>query len=48
METADTATFRATSEIRGKSKRPDEARIYNFLKNFLDDSDVSDASFWKE
>ena len=27
METADTVIFRAISEIRGKSKRPDEARI---------------------
>ena len=27
METVDTLTFRAKSEIRGKSKRPDEARI---------------------
>ena len=28
METADTVIFRAISEIWGKSKRPDEARIY--------------------
>ena len=27
METADTVIFRAISEIRGKSKQPDEARI---------------------
>ena len=27
METADTVIFRAISEIQGKSKRPDEARI---------------------
>ena len=32
METADTVIFKAISEIRGKSKRPDEARIYNFVK----------------
>ena len=48
METADTVIFRAISEIRGKSKRPDEARIYNFVKKFLDDSEASDGSFWKE
>ena len=48
METADTVIFRAISEIRGKSKRPDEARIQNFVKNFLDDRDVSDGFFWKE
>ena len=48
METADTVIFRAISEIRGKSKKPDEARIYNFVKNFLDNSDVSDGSFWEE
>ena len=40
-ETADTVIFRAISEIRGKSKRPDEARIYNFVKNLLHDSDDS-------
>ena len=48
MDTADTVIFRAISEIRGKSKKPDEARIYNFVKNFLDNSDVSDSSFWEE
>ena len=35
------------SEIQGKSKRPDEVRIYNFVKGFLDDSGVSDGSFWE-
>ena len=45
METADTVIFKAISEIRGKSKRPDEARIYNFVKKFLDDSKASDGSF---
>ena len=45
METADTVIFRAISEIPGKSERPDKARIYNFVKNLLDDSDVSDGSF---
>ena len=44
-ETADTVTFRAISEILGKWKLPDKARIYNFVKNLLDDSDVSDGSF---
>ena len=44
-ETSDTVIFRAISEIRGKSKRPDEARIYNFIKKFIDNSDVSDGSF---
>ena len=48
MEAADTVIFRAISEILGKPKRPDEARTLNFVKNFLDDSDVSDGSFWKE
>ena len=46
-ETADTVTFRAISEILGKWKLPDKARIYNFVKNLLDDSDVSDGSFWE-
>ena len=48
MGTADTVVFRAISVIRDKSKRPDEAKIYNYVKNFPDDSEVSDDSFWKE
>ena len=48
MKTADTVIFRAISEIWGKSKRPDEAKILYFLKNILDDSEVLDGSFWKE
>ena len=48
METAGTVIFRAISEILGKSKRPDEARIYNFVfKDFLQDSGTSDGSFWE-
>ena len=47
IETVGTVIFRAISEIRGKSKRPDEDRIYNFFKNFFDDSGVSDGSFWE-
>ena len=47
MKTVDTIIFRAKSEIGGKSKRPDEARIYNFVKDFLGDSGVSDGSFWE-
>ena len=47
METVDTVIFRAITEIRGKSERPNEARIYNFVKDFLDDSGVSDVSFWE-
>ena len=45
METVDTVNFRAISEIRGKSKRSDEGRIYNFVKDFLDESGVSEDSF---
>ena len=45
IETVDAVIFRAISEIQGKSKRPDEARIHNFVKDFLDDSGVSDGSF---
>ena len=47
METVNTVIVRVISEMRGKSKRPDEARIYNFVKDFLDDSSVSDGSFWE-
>ena len=47
MEAVETVIFRAISEIRSKSKRPDEARIYNFVKDFLDDSGVSNGFFWE-
>ena len=47
IEIVDTVVFRAISEIHGKSKRPDEARTHNFVKDFLDDSGVSDGSFWE-
>ena len=45
MKTIDTVIFRAIPEIRCKLKRPDEARIYNFVKDFFYDSGVSDSSF---
>ena len=45
MESVDNVIFRVTSEIRGKSEHPDEARIYNFVKDFLDNSGLSDGSF---
>ena len=44
MEKAGNVIFRAIYQTQGKSKQPDEARIYNFV----DVSDVSDSSFWKE
>ena len=47
METADTVIFREIPEKHGKSKRPDKARILNFVKNLLDESDLSDGSYWK-
>ena len=47
MEAVETVIFRAMSEIRGRSKCPDEARIYNFVKDFLDNSGKTDGSFWE-
>ena len=47
MKTADTVIFRAISEKHGKSKRPDKAIIFNFVKNLLDESDLSDGSCWE-
>ena len=47
METVDTVIFKAISQLQGKSKHPDETRIYSFVKDFLDDSSVSDGSFWE-
>ena len=37
MKPVNAIVFRAIFEIRGKSKWPDETRIYNFVKEFLDD-----------
>ena len=45
METVGTFILRAISELWGKSKYPDKARIYNFVKDFLDNSGVSNGSF---
>ena len=45
MKTVDTVIFRAISQIWGKLKRPDEARPYNFVHDFLDDKGVSYGSF---
>ena len=47
LKTVDTIIFRAISGIRGKWKRPDEARIYDFVKDFLGNSAVSDGAFTK-
>ena len=47
MEIVETAIFGEISEIRCKLKHPDKARIYIFVKDFLDYSDVSDGSFWE-
>ena len=47
MQAVDNFIFRAISEIRGKSKRPNEARIYNIFKHFLDEVSVFDGSFWE-
>ena len=48
METVDTVIFRAITEIRGKSKRPDEGKIYNSVKDFLAHRGVSNGSFWEK
>ena len=48
MESVDNIIFRVISEIRGKSERPDEARIYNFVKDFVNDSGLPDGSFWEK
>ena len=45
--TMETVIFRAISEKHGKSKRLGKARIFNFVKNLLDESDLSDGSCWK-
>ena len=42
--TMEIIIFRAISEKHGKSKRLDKARIFNFVKNLLDESDLSDGS----
>ena len=41
MKPVDAVIFRAISEIPVKPKPPDETRIYNFVKEFLDDEAYS-------
>ena len=48
MEIVDSVVLRAISVIWGKLERPVEARIYNFVKDFLDNSGVFDGSFWEK
>ena len=48
METVDTVTLSSISEIRGKSNRLDETRIYNFVKDCFDNSVYTMAHFGKE
>ena len=39
--------YQAISEIRYSfSKRPDEYRILNFIKGFLDDNEIDETIFW--
>ena len=49
METVEIVIFGAISEIRGKLKHPDKTRTHIFVKDFLDDSDISDGvlTYWE-
>ena len=40
--------YHAIYEIRYRlSKRPDEKRIFSFVKEFLDGNEIADSNFWE-
>ena len=39
--------IKAISAIRKSLKRPDETRIYDSIKTFLENCDIDDSLFWE-
>ena len=39
--------IKSASAIRYSQKRPDETRIYNSVKLFLENCDIDDSLFWE-
>ena len=47
IKSLDELRIAAISVIRKSEKRPDEARIYDSIKIFLENYDIDDSLFWK-
>ena len=48
ISSLDKMIYHALYEIRYRlSKRPDEKRIFSFLKEFLDGSEIAESTFWE-
>ena len=48
ISSLDKMIYHAIYEIRYRlSKRPDEKRIFSFLKEFLDGSEIAESTFWE-
>ena len=43
----DELIFKAISAIRKSKKRPDETRIYDSIKIFLENCGIDDSLFWE-
>ena len=44
----DEMIYHAIYEIRYRlSKRPDEKRIFSFVKEFLDGNEIAESTFWE-
>ena len=44
----DKMIYHAIYEIRYRlSKRPDEKRIFSFVKEFLDGNEIAESTFWE-
>ena len=47
IESLDELIIKAISSLRKNKKRPDEARIYNFIDVFVEGCEVSDDVLWE-
>ena len=47
IKSLDELIIKATSAIRKSQKRPDETRIYDSIKIFLENCDIDSSLFWE-
>ena len=47
IKSLDELIIKAISAIRKSQKRPDETRIYDSIKIFLENCDIYDSLFWE-
>ena len=49
ISSLDKMIYHAIYEIRYRlSKRPDEKRIFSFVKEFLDGNEIAEITFWEK